>query len=112
MAAAEYRIPLKREHEQIDDVEVVGIEIWQEPQVGIHTSGGAQIGHIERQFIMPIGVPAEIDADRGSIRLLEPADREEPDHPPGLRSEAVPAGEKHLAQLAGKSLGKRVGIGR
>jgi muramoyltetrapeptide carboxypeptidase len=34
---------------------------------------GAQIGHIERQFIMPIGVPAEIDADKGSIRLLEPA---------------------------------------
>lgn len=34
---------------------------------------GAQIGHIDRQFIVPIGVQAEIDADRGSIRLLEPA---------------------------------------
>jgi muramoyltetrapeptide carboxypeptidase len=34
---------------------------------------GAQIGHIDRQFIMPIGVQAEVDADRGSIRLLEPA---------------------------------------
>ncbi|AMY12900.1 putative murein peptide carboxypeptidase [Luteitalea pratensis] len=34
---------------------------------------GAQIGHIDRQFIMPLGVQAEIDADRGSIRLLEPA---------------------------------------
>ena len=34
---------------------------------------GAQIGHIDRQFIMPIGVPAEIDAAAGSIRLLEPA---------------------------------------
>jgi muramoyltetrapeptide carboxypeptidase len=34
---------------------------------------GAQIGHIDRQFIMPIGVPAEIDATRGTIRLLEPA---------------------------------------
>ena len=34
---------------------------------------GAQIGHIERQFIMPIGVQAEIDASKGSIRLLESA---------------------------------------
>ena len=34
---------------------------------------GAQIGHIDRQFIMPLGVQAEIDADKGSIRLLEPA---------------------------------------
>ncbi len=34
---------------------------------------GAQIGHIDRQFIVPLGVPAEVDADRGSIRLLEPA---------------------------------------
>jgi len=34
---------------------------------------GAQIGHIDRQFIMPLGVQAEIDAERGSIRLLEPA---------------------------------------
>jgi muramoyltetrapeptide carboxypeptidase len=34
---------------------------------------GAQIGHIDRQFIMPLGVRAEIDAEKGSIRLLEPA---------------------------------------
>ena len=34
---------------------------------------GAQIGHIDRQFIMPLGVQAEIDAERGSIRLLEAA---------------------------------------
>ena len=34
---------------------------------------GAQIGHIDRQFIVPLGVPAEVDAERGSIRLLEPA---------------------------------------
>ena len=34
---------------------------------------GAQIGHIDKQFIMPLGVQAEIDAQRGSIRLLEPA---------------------------------------
>lgn len=34
---------------------------------------GAQIGHIDRQFIMPLGVQAEIDAEKGSIRLLETA---------------------------------------
>ncbi|WP_239490765.1 LD-carboxypeptidase [Luteitalea sp. TBR-22] len=34
---------------------------------------GAQIGHIDRQFIMPLGVQAEIDAERGSIRMLEAA---------------------------------------
>ena len=34
---------------------------------------GAQIGHIDRQFIMPLGVQAEVDAESGSIRLLEPA---------------------------------------
>lgn len=34
---------------------------------------GAQIGHIARQFIVPLGVQAEVDAARGSIRLLEPA---------------------------------------
>ena len=34
---------------------------------------GAQIGHIDRQFIMPIGVQVEVDAAKGSIRLLEAA---------------------------------------
>lgn len=34
---------------------------------------GAQIGHIDRQFIMPLGVRAEVDADRGRITLLEAA---------------------------------------
>ena len=33
---------------------------------------GAQIGHIDRQFIMPVGAMAEMDAERGTIRLLEP----------------------------------------
>jgi muramoyltetrapeptide carboxypeptidase len=34
---------------------------------------GAMIGHIKRQFTLPLGVEAEIDADTGSLRLLEPA---------------------------------------
>jgi muramoyltetrapeptide carboxypeptidase len=31
------------------------------------------IGHIDRQFTIPIGVDVEIDADRGTIRMLESA---------------------------------------
>jgi len=31
------------------------------------------IGHIKNKFTIPLGVEAEIDADLGSIRLLEPA---------------------------------------
>jgi len=46
-----------------DYVKPLGVPAWE----------GAQIGHIDRQFIMPIGVPAEVDAGRGSIRLLEAA---------------------------------------
>ncbi len=34
---------------------------------------GALIGHIERQFTLPIGVPVEIDAAEGTIQLLESA---------------------------------------
>jgi muramoyltetrapeptide carboxypeptidase len=34
---------------------------------------GAMIGHIDRQFTIPIGVDVEIDADRGTIRMLESA---------------------------------------
>ena len=34
---------------------------------------GAMIGHIDEQFTLPIGVEAEIDAGKGTIRLLEPA---------------------------------------
>jgi len=43
-------------------------------QVGpltIPTWRGALIGHIERQFTLPIGVPVEIDAAEGTIQLLE-----------------------------------------
>jgi muramoyltetrapeptide carboxypeptidase len=34
---------------------------------------GAMIGHIRRQFVLPEGIPGEIDAKLGTIRLLEPA---------------------------------------
>lgn len=46
-----------------DHVKPLGVPAWE----------GAQIGHIPRQFIVPIGVEAEVDASRGTIRLLEPA---------------------------------------
>jgi muramoyltetrapeptide carboxypeptidase len=46
-----------------DHVKPLGIPAWT----------GAQIGHVEGQFTMPIGLPVEIDARRASIRLLEPA---------------------------------------
>ena len=34
---------------------------------------GAMIGHIKRKFTVPLGLPAEIDAAAGTIRLLSPA---------------------------------------
>ena len=34
---------------------------------------GAMIGHIEEKFTIPLGIRAEIDADTGSILLLEPS---------------------------------------
>ena len=36
---------------------------------------GAMIGHLEKKFTVPIGARASIDADRGTITLLEPAVR-------------------------------------
>lgn len=46
-----------------DHVRPLGVPAWH----------GAMIGHIDRKFTVPLGVEAEIDAERGSIRLLEPA---------------------------------------
>jgi muramoyltetrapeptide carboxypeptidase len=46
-----------------DQMGGLGVPVWR----------GALIGHIERQITVPIGVPAEIDAVQGTIRLLEPA---------------------------------------
>ncbi|MCK5573200.1 MAG: hypothetical protein KAJ12_10585 [Bacteroidetes bacterium] len=40
---------------------------------GIPAWYGAMIGHIEDKFTVPLGVEAEIDADAGTIRLLESA---------------------------------------
>jgi muramoyltetrapeptide carboxypeptidase len=31
------------------------------------------IGHIDQQFILPVGLEAEVDANAGTIRMLEPA---------------------------------------
>lgn len=41
--------------------------------LGIPAYRGAMIGHIRRQFTLPLGISAEIDADAGTIELLEPA---------------------------------------
>jgi muramoyltetrapeptide carboxypeptidase len=46
-----------------DHVRALGIPAWR----------GAPIGHLERQLTVPIGLPVEMDASRGTIRLLEPA---------------------------------------
>lgn len=34
---------------------------------------GAQFGHIKRKFTLPIGLPVEMDAAAGTMRLLQPA---------------------------------------
>lgn len=41
--------------------------------LGVPAFQGAAFGHVARQFSLPVGARAEIDADAGSIRLLEPA---------------------------------------
>jgi muramoyltetrapeptide carboxypeptidase len=41
--------------------------------LGVPAWHGAMIGHIDQQFTLPLGVEAEIDAARGTIRLLAPA---------------------------------------
>ena len=34
---------------------------------------GAVIGHVDKQFTLPVGLPVEIDAEAATIRMLEPA---------------------------------------
>jgi muramoyltetrapeptide carboxypeptidase len=41
--------------------------------LGVPAWRGAMIGHIERQFTLPIGVEVEVDATAGTIKMLEPA---------------------------------------
>jgi muramoyltetrapeptide carboxypeptidase len=41
--------------------------------LGVPAYQGAMIGHQDRQFTMPVGVEAELDADAGTISMLEPA---------------------------------------
>lgn len=41
--------------------------------LGIPAFQGALIGHVDRQFTLPIGLPVEIDASAGTIQLLESA---------------------------------------
>ncbi|WP_067737596.1 S66 peptidase family protein [Novosphingobium naphthalenivorans] len=41
--------------------------------LGVPAFQGALIGHIAAQVSIPVGVMAEIDADAGTIRMLEPA---------------------------------------
>jgi muramoyltetrapeptide carboxypeptidase len=43
--------------------------------LGVPAWSGAMFGHIERQFTLGEGVEVEIDAARGTIRMLEPAVR-------------------------------------
>jgi muramoyltetrapeptide carboxypeptidase len=41
--------------------------------LGVPVYWGAQFGHVRRKFTLPVGVQAEIDADAGTLRLLESA---------------------------------------
>jgi muramoyltetrapeptide carboxypeptidase len=41
--------------------------------LGIPAYAGAMIGHIENKFTVPVGCEAEIDAEAGTIRMLEAA---------------------------------------
>ncbi len=41
--------------------------------LGVPAWYGSMIGHIADKFTVPLGVEAEIDADEGTIKLLEPA---------------------------------------
>jgi muramoyltetrapeptide carboxypeptidase len=41
--------------------------------LGVPAWYGSMIGHIEDKFTVPLGIEAEIDADTGTIKLLEPA---------------------------------------
>jgi muramoyltetrapeptide carboxypeptidase len=46
-----------------DHVKPLGVPAWQ----------GAMIGHMDKQFTLPIGAEVEVDATAGTIRMLAPA---------------------------------------
>jgi muramoyltetrapeptide carboxypeptidase len=46
-----------------DHIRPLGVPAWQ----------GAMIGHIERQFTLPVGLEVEVDSRAGTIRMLEAA---------------------------------------
>lgn len=48
-----------------DHVKALGVPAWE----------GAMIGHVKKQWTVPVGVDVEIDAAAGTIRMLEPAVR-------------------------------------
>jgi muramoyltetrapeptide carboxypeptidase len=41
--------------------------------LGVPAYYGAMIGHVDRQFTLPVGIEVEIDADAGTIMMLEAA---------------------------------------
>lgn len=41
--------------------------------LGVPAYHGAMIGHMGRQFTLPVGAEVELDADRGTLRMLGPA---------------------------------------
>jgi muramoyltetrapeptide carboxypeptidase len=41
--------------------------------LGVPALGGAPIGHIATQWILPVGLPAELDADAATLTLFESA---------------------------------------
>ncbi len=41
--------------------------------LGVPVFSGAMIGHVDRQFTLPLGVQVELDADAGTITMLESA---------------------------------------
>ena len=41
--------------------------------LGVPAFGGANFGHVGNQLSLPVGISAEIDANSGTIRILEPA---------------------------------------
>jgi muramoyltetrapeptide carboxypeptidase len=41
--------------------------------LGVPAWRGAMIGHVERQFTLPVGIEVEVDAGAGTVRMVEPA---------------------------------------